>query len=247
MKKKFVLVLVDIVFLYTALWLTLLVRYQYDWGISLGFHLVPFTILFIVWLFVFYIANLYEIHVLKNGPSFYANFFRVLIINAVIGIVFFYLIPLFGIAPRRNFFIFLAFFAGIVLLDDTGTQLGISKTLNSDHKATVGDTVTIKAGQSKTFTIAGNIAASASVSPGQVASLSVTGVTTSATVSGSLPITGAGHTMNTSLTIGSVTMAIGANDPQNNPSKEIGTTGYTFSAVKITAGSAEKVRVKSIR
>ena len=39
---------------------------------------------------------------------------------------------------------------------------------------------------------------------GQVAYLSVTGVTTSATVSGLLPISGAGHTINNSLTIGSV-------------------------------------------
>ena len=140
-----------------------------------------------------------------------------------------------------------AAFSGVVLLDETGTQLGIAKTFNSDHKATVGDTVTIKAGTSKTFTVAGNMASDQTSYAGQVAYLSVTGVTTSATVSGLLPISGAGHTINNSLTIGSVTMAIGANDPQNNPSKEIGSTGYTFSAVKITSGSAEKIRVRSIR
>jgi len=138
-------------------------------------------------------------------------------------------------------------FAGVVLLDDTGTQLGISKTLNSDHKATVGDTVTIKAGQSKTFTIAGNMAASGSLSAGQVAYLSVTGVTTSATVSGLLPISGAGHTINTSLSIGGVTNAVGSTDPQTSPTKPVGTTGYTFSSVKFTATSAEKIKVSSIR
>jgi len=140
-----------------------------------------------------------------------------------------------------------AAFSGVVLLDEAGIQLGIAKTFNSDHKATVGDTVTIKAGQSKTFTVAGNMAADQTSYAGQVAYLSVTGVTTSATVSGSLPISGAGHTINNSLSIGSVTMAIGANDPQNSPSKEIGSTGYTFSAIKITSGSAEKIRVRSIR
>ena len=91
-------------------------------------------------------------------------------------------------------------FAGVVLLDDTGTQLGNAKTFNSDHKATVGDTVTIKAGTARTFTVAGNMATDNDTNyAGQVAYLSVTGVTTSATVSGSLPITGAGHTINTSL------------------------------------------------
>lgn len=114
--KKFVPVLTDLVIFYAALWLTLLVRYQDKWRISLELHLAPFTILFIVWLIVFYIAGFYEIHGLKNGPNFYANFSRVLIINAVIGIIFFYLLPFFGIAPRRNFFIFLAFFASMDFL-----------------------------------------------------------------------------------------------------------------------------------
>ena len=114
--KKFVLVVVDIVILYTALWLTLYIRYQHNWKIALGPHLLPFTILFVVWLSVFYIANFYEIYGLKNGANFYANFSQILIINAVLGIIFFYLLPFFGIAPRRNFFIFLAFFSGMDFL-----------------------------------------------------------------------------------------------------------------------------------
>jgi len=140
-----------------------------------------------------------------------------------------------------------AAFSGVVLLDETGTQLGIAKTFNSDHKATVGDTVTIKAGTSQTFTVGGNMASDQTSYAGQVAYLSVTGVTTSATVSGLLPISGAGHTINNSLTIGSVTNAVGSVDPRTNPSKPVGTTGYTFSAVKFTAGSAEKIKVHSIR
>ncbi|MDP3730986.1 MAG: sugar transferase, partial [bacterium] len=114
--KKFVLVLIDIAILYTALWLTLYIRYQDNWSIALSSHLLPFTILFAVWLTIFYIANFYEINGLKNGPNFYANFSRVLTINAIIGMIFFYLIPFFGIAPRRNFFIFLAFFTGFDFL-----------------------------------------------------------------------------------------------------------------------------------
>lgn len=140
-----------------------------------------------------------------------------------------------------------AAFAGIVLLDENGTQLGIEKTLNSDHKATVGDAFVVKAGTSRTMTIAGNMGSSLGSYAGQVASLSVVAVNTSATVSGSLPITGAGHTINSSLSIGTVTVAAGPLDPGASNSKEIGTTGYTFSSVKVTAGSAEKVRLHSIR
>ena len=152
-----------------------------------------------------------------------------------------------GITVERTGLANDAAFAGVVLLDETGTQLGIAKTFNSDHKATVGDTVTIKAGASQTFTVGGNMASDQTSYAGQVAYLSVTGVTTSATVSGLLPISGAGHTINNSLTIGSVTNAVGSIDPQTSPTKPVGTTGYTFSAVKFTAGSAEKIKVHSIR
>ncbi len=111
--KKFTLLLLDILILYSALWLTIYVRYQHEWPRLFGKHLMPFSLLFLIWLFVFYIANFYEIHSLKNGANFYLNFSRTLIINAVIGVFFFYLIAFSGITPRRNFFIFLVFFAGL--------------------------------------------------------------------------------------------------------------------------------------
>ena len=141
-----------------------------------------------------------------------------------------------------------AVFAGVVLLDEDGTQIGIAKTLNSLHQATVGENFTVKAGTSKTITIAGNMLASGmSTYTGQVGSLTVVGVNTSAAVSGALPIVGTSHTMNSSLTIGSVTMARGTDDPNSIASKEVGVTGYTFAAIKVTAASAEKVRIHSIR
>jgi len=152
-----------------------------------------------------------------------------------------------GITVERTGLANDAAFAGVVLLDEAGIQLGVAKTFNSEHKATVGDTVTIKAGTSKTFTIAGNMASNQENYAGQVAYLSVTGVTTSATVSGLLPISGAGHTINNSLSIGTVTPSRGALDPNATATKEIGTTGYTFSSVKVEAGSVEKIRIKSIR
>ncbi|NUQ57219.1 MAG: peptidoglycan-binding protein [Candidatus Paceibacter sp.] len=146
-------------------------------------------------------------------------------------------------------------FAGIVLLDESGSQLGIAKTFNSEHKATIGDAVTIKAGQSKTFTVAGNMNTDASgylnSNNGLTAYLSVTGVVTSATVSGLLPISGAGHSINGNLTIGNVTNDRGSLDPNSSTgaviTKNIGTTNYTFAAVKFTPDSVEKIRVKSIR
>ncbi|MEA2112606.1 MAG: peptidoglycan-binding domain-containing protein [Patescibacteria group bacterium] len=140
-----------------------------------------------------------------------------------------------------------AAFAGIVLLDEDGTQLGVAKTLNSLHQATVGEAFTVKAGTSKVVTIAANMNASLFSYTGQVGSLDVIGVNTSAVVNATFPILGAQHTLNSSLTIGSATTARGIDDPNTSATKEVGVTDYTFAAIKITAGSAEKIRVHSLR
>ena len=145
-----------------------------------------------------------------------------------------------GLAADSNF-------SGVVLLDESGTQLGIAKTLNTNHQATIGEAVTIPAGSSRTFTVGANMAAASSLNAGEVASFAVVAVNTSAAVSGSLPITGAQHTINATLSIGSVDPSRGPLDPNANQTKEVGTTGYTFSSLKITAGSTEKIRLNSIR
>jgi len=117
------------------------------------------------------------------------------------------------------------------------------------HQAIVGGTFTVKAGTTKTLTIAGNMTDKASMATyaGQVATLSITAVNTTATVTGALPITGASQTMNSTLTIGTATAANSSYDPGSIQSKEIGTTGYKFTGVRLTAGSAEDVRIKSVR
>ncbi len=140
-----------------------------------------------------------------------------------------------------------AVFSGVVLLDENGNQIGISKTLNSNHQTTVGEAVVVGAGQSRTFTVAGNMASSLVNYAGQVVGLSIVSVNTSAAVSGSLPITGAMHTINGSLSLGTATVAVSSFDPNTAITKEIGTTGYKFSGIRVTAGSVEKVRLSSIR
>lgn len=140
-----------------------------------------------------------------------------------------------------------AAFAGIVLVDSNGLQLGIAKTLNSNHEATVGDTWTLQPGQSQTLTVAGNMASSLTSYTGQVVSLQVTGISTTGTVSGSLPITGASQTLNDTLTVGSVTAAISSFDPNSAQSKNIGDTSIKFTGIRFTAGSAEDLKLYSIR
>ena len=138
-------------------------------------------------------------------------------------------------------------FAGVVLLDQDGSQLDIAKTFGSTHQAVVGGTFTVKAGTTRTLTVSGNMAASLAAYAGQVATLSVVAVNTTATVTGALPITGSSQTLNDTLTIGTVTAGNSSYDPGSAQSKEIGTTGYKFTGMRITAGSAEDVRLHSVR
>lgn len=136
----------------------------------------------------------------------------------------------------------------IILLDESGMQLGLSKTLNSQHQTTLTQSFVVKAGQSRTMAIAGNRPTSGTAAhAGMIASLSLVQVNTSATVNGSFPIVGTAQTINEGLTVGSATAARGSLDPGTSVTKEVGITGYTFSAVRVTAGSAENLRLRSIR
>jgi len=138
-------------------------------------------------------------------------------------------------------------FSSLVLVDSQGLQLGNTQTLDSNHMATIGGTFKLAAGASQTFTVAGNMAAAATIKAGEIGTLTVTGVNTSVPVAGSLPITGASQTMNATLTLGSVTTAISSLDPNSATTKNIGATGIKFTAVRFTAGSAEDLKLFSIR
>ncbi|MES2203196.1 MAG: peptidoglycan-binding domain-containing protein [Patescibacteria group bacterium] len=138
-------------------------------------------------------------------------------------------------------------FSGIVLLDSNGLQIGTAKTLNSNHQANIGDTgFTIAAGSSMTFMVAGNIATGLSTN-GQVVALQVVAINTGATVSGSLPISGASQTINNTLTLGSVSTSTSSFDPGAAQTRNIGDTAVRFSGIKFTAGSTEDLKLYSIR
>lgn len=150
-----------------------------------------------------------------------------------------------GVTVQRTGLAADADFSGVVLVDQNGLQLDISRTFDSNHSAVVGGTFTLPAGASQTYTVAGNIAAAPNA--GEVASIAVTGINTSVPVAGTLPITGASQTMNATLTIGSVTSAISSFDPNSATTKNIGDTAVRFTGVRFTAGSAEDLKLYSIR
>lgn len=151
-----------------------------------------------------------------------------------------------GITVERQGFATDASVASVVILDEDGLQIGLSKTFNSNHQAVLNEKILVKAGTTRTLTVAINRpTAAANAESGNIAKFAVVAVDAgSATVSGSLPIVGSPITMNGSLTIGSMTLQRGVNDPGSGQTKEIGTKGYIFTAIRMTAGSAEDLTLK---
>lgn len=103
--------------LYVSLWITLGIRYGKNFDASFWEqHFLPFTIIYISWLLVFYILGLYEPQKARNNLEFYSLLFKGIAINAIISIIFFYLIPYFKITPKTNLLLNIAVFMGVFSL-----------------------------------------------------------------------------------------------------------------------------------
>lgn len=104
-KKILFLIACDLLLLYGALGVTLALRYGTtpDRNLVLQ-HFVPFTVVFLLWLVFFGAFGFYDLRLAKNSKYFLYRLGQVMVINAVIGVLFFYLLPL-SIEPRRNLFL----------------------------------------------------------------------------------------------------------------------------------------------
>ena len=105
---RFLLFIGDIAILYLSLFVGLIIRYGFGFNTQFYIHLLPFSIIFIIWLLVFYISNLYDLGFAKNNLSSFSTLFYSLIVNGIISLLFFYFIPFFGITPKTNLLILTA-------------------------------------------------------------------------------------------------------------------------------------------
>lgn len=132
-----------------------------------------------------------------------------------------------------------------LLLDEDSSFVGIAY-FNSNHQATFKKPFTILKGESKTITIAGDMASDLTGHEGEIAGMKIVSIEATSPITGSLPITGTFHTMNSSLLIGAVTARLSSDDPRGDRTRFINDTGIIFSGVRITADSHEAIRLDSI-
>lgn len=101
--KQAVLLFGDIILLYVSLALALFLRYGGDFSSRFGTHIFPFTALFILWLFVFYLADLYRPTIFSTRKKLFRILFQSLLIAGIVSMVLLYLFQgFFQLTPKTN-------------------------------------------------------------------------------------------------------------------------------------------------
>ncbi len=127
-----ILFLGDICFFTFALWFTLFVR-SFEpptWGIF-SQHFMPFSILFIVWLAVYFIAGLYESRsIILARRSISDTLLIAQVFNVAIAALFFFFVPIYGITPKTVLviYLFISFFFVLFWRAFLFPLLGLQKT-----------------------------------------------------------------------------------------------------------------------
>ena len=128
-----VLILGDISVFILSLWVTLLVRYLSlpSWQIFSD-HLGPFLILSTIWIFIFYIAGLYDKHTVFLKSLLFSRILNAQVANGLIATLIFLIVP-FGIAPKTNLVIY--FFLSVVFMTWWRMSLYNRIEIKTKHRA----------------------------------------------------------------------------------------------------------------
>ncbi len=107
----------------------------------LAAHLVPFAILYLSWLVIFYAFELYDVAYHRRGVALYTKITQALLVATLTSVAFFYMFPIFGITPRTNLainiVIFGTLFVGwrIVFSDTIAKRFSIPTTIINPTKS----------------------------------------------------------------------------------------------------------------
>src|SRR3989344_4985294 len=108
-KREYAVLFVgDLAIFGISLWLTLLLRYVELPGSELLLkRLAPFSLLFVVWVGVFFLAGLYGKHTRLFRSQLPTVIFYTQIVNVLLTAIFFFFIPAFGLAPKTILVLYL--------------------------------------------------------------------------------------------------------------------------------------------
>lgn len=106
--KRLLLIVGDLCALQLALVATLWLRYGGWNGDIWRQHAVAFAWVTGLWIIGLFVTGLYDLTKTRNGLTFFRMFLEGMIANLLVAFAFFYLIPVFGIAPRTNLLLYFA-------------------------------------------------------------------------------------------------------------------------------------------
>jgi hypothetical protein len=100
------LAIIDIVIFYLSLFLIVIFRFPNDLiGKVINDHLIAFTPIIVLSIFLYFINNFYEYGFQLKGSDFTAFFGRIQSFILFIGIIYFYIMPI-GLTPKTNLILF---------------------------------------------------------------------------------------------------------------------------------------------
>lgn len=128
---------------------------------------------------------------------------------------------------------------------ETGQDIGKAREISSSsHEHNTRYRFTIKQGEKRTFVVLGNMNSSLGSFSGEQPQFSIVRIDSNATAQG-LPVTGPVHTINSTLTIGSISVDKGSLESGGGQTFQVG-QNYTFNSLKADVGSAEPIRLEYV-
>lgn len=130
-REYLILLIGDVGVFVAALWASLTLRYLAvpSWDLF-NIHLIPFSLLFLVWLVVFFLAGLYRRHTRLFRRHLLSTIFYTQVINVIIAALFFFFVPWFGIAPKTILALYLVVSFGMIIV----WRVGIFPRLHSSRR-----------------------------------------------------------------------------------------------------------------
>ena len=114
--QTIILLFGDLLFFYTALLITLIIRYKLGVSLleqiptrtfsqTLDIHKWPFFCIHLLWILIFYINGLYNIKSFPSPKTVLSKILETMLIGGIVAILIFYLVPSFEITPKTNLLI----------------------------------------------------------------------------------------------------------------------------------------------
>ncbi|MEK7164457.1 MAG: sugar transferase [Patescibacteria group bacterium] len=143
--RQFILVLGDAALLYLALFVALSLRYQklVDENIWNG-HWPTFSIIFLIWLIIFYIAGFYTLTNIRNDLKFYITGTQTIGIGVLVAMAYFYISPTIAITPKTILLLTAITFALLWLLWRRLAHRSISSLALKRRVLMIGENKTVE-------------------------------------------------------------------------------------------------------